>query len=114
MPGFAVDVLAPPAHVKLPAATKSVPITANVMMMCGCPIEPKGIWDAEAYTVKAVVKRDGDPWKSLDLAYAGSPSQFAGTLDIDGPGIYDVLVYAHDPANGNTGLDRTTFIVSAR
>ena len=113
MPGFVVDVLAPPAHVKLPAGTTSVPINANVTMMCGCPIEPGGLWDANAYTVKAVVKRNGDPWKSLDLAYAGSPSQFAGTLAVDGPGVYDILVYAHDPANGNTGLDRSTFIVPA-
>ena len=29
------------------------------------------------------------------------------------PGSYEVLVYAHDSANGNTGLDRTTFLVEA-
>lgn len=27
------------------------------------------------------------------------------------PGVYDVTVYTYNPDNGNTGLDRTTFIV---
>jgi hypothetical protein len=35
------------------------------------------------------------------MKYDGETSQFAAT--------HDVLVYAHDPANGNTGVDRTTF-----
>ena len=113
LPGFVVDILAPPAHVKLPAETGQVALAANVVMMCGCPVEPGGLWDANGYTVKAIVNRDGKPWKSFDLAYAGTASQFSGTVPVEGPGVYDVLVYAYDPANGNTGLDRTTFIVPA-
>ena len=112
MPGFVVDILAPPAHVKLPAGTDSVPLAANVVMMCGCPIEPDGLWDANEYDVTAVVTRDGEPSGTFDLEYAGATSQFAGALPIEAPGVYNVMVYAYDPANGNTGLDRTTFIVS--
>ena len=26
------------------------------------------------------------------------------------PGDYEVIVFAHDPNNGNSGVDRTTFI----
>jgi hypothetical protein len=33
----------------------------------------------------------------------------AGAL---GPGDYEVIVFAHDPRNGNTGIDRTTFIAT--
>ena len=112
LPGFAVDVLAPPAHVRLPAGTKSVDLRANVVLMCGCPIEPGGLWDADKYEVKTLVTRNGERLPPVALAYAGKTSQFAGTLPLDAPGVYDITVYAHDPANGNTGLDRTSFIVS--
>lgn len=113
LPGFVVDVLAPPAHVKL-AGASGVDVRANVVMMCGCPIEPNGLWDADKYEVQAVVSRDGKPVTRLPMRYAGETSQFAVTVPVDVPGTYDILVYAYDPANGNTGADRTTFIVDAK
>lgn len=111
LPGYVVDVLAPPAHVKLPADTKDVPLRANVVLMCGCPITPGGLWDADTLTVKALVTRNGEKEPPVDLAYAGETSQFEGDVPVTGPGVYDVTVYAHSPETGNTGLDRTTFIV---
>jgi hypothetical protein len=110
LPGFVVDVLAPPAHVKLKGVSK-VDVRANVVMMCGCPIEPGTLWDGDKYEVQAIVSRDGKPLTRLPMRYSGETSQFAATVPVDAPGTYDVLVYAYDPANGNTGLDRTTFIV---
>lgn len=112
LPGFAVDVLAPPAHQRL-LGPRSVPVRANVVMMCGCPIEPGGVWDAGRFEVRAIVSRGGATLRELPLAYAGETSQFAGELADLEPGAYEVVVYAHDPANGNTGLDRTTFLVEA-
>ena len=112
LPGLVVDVLAPPAHVKLPAETTEVDLRANVAMMCGCPIEPKGLWDADKLEVKAIVKRNGERVADLDLAFAGETSQFATKVPVEAPGDYEVTVYAHDPRNGNTGLDRTTFIAA--
>jgi hypothetical protein len=114
LPGFVVDVLAPPAHVRLPAGTTQIEVRANVVMMCGCPIEPGSLWDASKYEVKAIVSHDGEPAGRIDLGYAGQTSQFAGTLPIEAPGVYEAVVYAYDPANGNTGLDRTTFIVDSK
>lgn len=113
LPGFVVDVLAPPAHIKL-AGASTVDVRANVVMMCGCPIEPKGLWDAEKFEVQAIVSRDGQQVSRLPLRYAGETSQFAGSIAVDAPGTYDVLVYAYDPGNGNTGADRTTFIAEKR
>ena len=111
VPGFVVDVLAPPAHIKLKPDTKTIDLRANVALMCGCPIEPGGLWDADQLDVSAIVTRDGERLAPIPMDYAGETSQFAATLPVDAPGTYDVLVYAHDPRNGNTGLDRTTFIV---
>lgn len=112
LPGLVVDVLAPPAHIRLPPKTTVIDLRANVVMMCGCPIEPKGLWDADKLEVKAIVNRNGERVADLDLAYAGETSQFATKVPVDAPGDYEVIVYAHDPSNGNTGLDRTTFIAA--
>ena len=40
------------------------------------------------------------------MIYAGATSQFAASIPVEDDGVYDVLVYAYDPA---TGIDRTTF-----
>ncbi|HZJ12709.1 MAG TPA: hypothetical protein VFD26_08700 [Methyloceanibacter sp.] len=112
LPGYVVDVLVPPAHVKLPPETASVELRANVALMCGCPITPGGLWDADTLEVKALIKLNGEALPPVDLAFAGETSQFKGAVPVSGPGLYDVTVYAHNADNGNTGLDRTTFIVS--
>lgn len=111
LPGFVVDILDPPAHIKLTGAITEVEVTANVVLMCGCPIEADGLWDANAYEVRALVVHDGERIGEFALAYAGQTSRFTTAVPIDLPGLYDVTVYAYDPANGNTGLDRTTFFV---
>ncbi len=112
MPGFVVDVQEPPAPLKLKGTPQIVELKANVRMMCGCPIQPKGLWDADKYEVKALIKRNGKLIGSESLSFAGTTSQFAGTVEMKDPGIYEVIVYAYDPNNGNTGLDSATFMVS--
>jgi hypothetical protein len=114
LPGLVVDVLAPPAPTVLPGGATAVEVRANVTTMCGCPVEPKGLWDADALEIRAVVSRDGRTLARVPLAYAGATSQFAASVPLDGPGTYELLVYAYDPANGNTGLDRTTVTVPRR
>jgi hypothetical protein len=114
MPGFVVDVLAPPTHVKLSGVPRTIQIKANVTMMCGCPIQPGGLWDANRYEVKALIRRNGQAAGKVPLAYAGATSQFAGSLKVDKPGTYEAIVYAYDANNGNTGLDKVTFIVTQK
>ncbi len=109
--GFSVDVLAPPSHIKLEGAPLEVQVQANVTMMCGCPIEPEGLWDANLIEVAILLERNGKPAGVIPMEYAGNTSQFRGTVPVAEPGAYQVTVFAYDPGNGNTGLDRTTFIV---
>lgn len=111
MPGFAVDVLQPPAHQKLSRGRHTVELHANVVLMCGCPIEPNGLWDANRYEVAAILKRNGNVVSRASLSYAARTSQFATSIEIVEPGAYEVIVYAYDPASGNTGVDKTSFIV---
>jgi hypothetical protein len=114
LPGFAVDVLEPPAHQRLRGAPATVAVRANVVLMCGCPVEPGGLWDADRYEINAVVLRNGAKLREVPMRYAGQTSQFAAELAGLEPGVYEVVVVAHDPANGNTGLDRTTFMIEPR
>jgi hypothetical protein len=112
LPGFVVDVLSPPAHMKLEGAPQTVELRANVTLMCGCPIEPGGLWDAEGYQIRVILERDGEKLRSVPLKFAGQTSQFQRTLTIDQPGVYVATVFAFDPDNGNTGVDKVSFIVS--
>lgn len=112
LPGFSVDILYPPARQRIPAGREFIELRANVMMMCGCPIEPAGLWDADAFEVAAIIRQRDGRVTEIELSYAGEIGQFAGTFPVPGPGPYDITVYAFDPRNGNTGVDRTTIVVA--
>jgi hypothetical protein len=113
VPGFVVDALEPQAHerIKFTGGKQQVPVRANLVLMCGCPTDPGGLWDSSRYEVQAQVKLDGKPLTSVPLTYAGKTSTFAGELPVQQKGAYEVTVTAYDPATGNTGLDRTSFLV---
>jgi hypothetical protein len=113
IPGISVDILAPQAHEKmqLQSGKAAIAIRANVVLMCGCPVEPGGVWDASAYEVTALVKHNGKPLLGTALGYAGKTSTFAGSFDALAPGFYEICVYAYAPQTGNTGVDTTTVVV---
>ena len=111
LPGFVVDILTPPTHSIYNDLPETITVTANVTMMCGCPITPGGLWDANKYKIKALMKKNGKHAGELSLKYGGKASQFTTPITIEETGVYELIVYAYDPANGNTGLDKVTFIV---
>lgn len=114
LPGFVVDVLTPPAHAFLKLAGNkplTVPVRANLTLMCGCPTEPMGLWDSSRYELLATVKHQGKPLTQVPLKYAGKTSTFEGELSVREKGAYEVTVTAFDPATGNAGVDHTTFVV---
>jgi hypothetical protein len=111
LPGFSVDILQPPSRLRVPANQETIDLRVNVVMMRGCPIEPGGAWDADAFEVAALVRQRERLVAEIPLAYAGKIGQFAGAFRIPGVGPYDITIYAYDPANGNTGLDRMTIVV---
>lgn len=114
LPGFVVDVVTPSAHEFLKLTGNkplTVPVRANLTLMCGCPTEPKGLWDSSRYELQATVKHDGKPLTQVPLKYAGKTSTFEAELSVQQKGAYEVIVTAFDPATGNAGVDRTTFLV---
>lgn len=113
IPGFVVDVTSPqsPDGIKLSGGNASVQIKATITTMCGCLVTPGGMWDADKYEVAALVKRNGKAVGTALLKYAGKASYFEGSMQVSQEGLYELEVYAFDPATGNSGVDRTTFTV---
>jgi len=114
--GFAVQVVAPATHIKLPLLPMNgnkveVHVEANITLMCGCPLAPGTLWDSDGYEIVATVSRDGEPYGVFPMKYARQLSHFATDLTVQGKGTYVVTVSAYEPATGNTGVGMTTFIV---
>ena len=66
-----VDILSPPAALKMSNDTKVVKINANVVMMCGCHTEPDGTWDSSKFEIKALITHNGKKYGTLDMVYSG-------------------------------------------
>ncbi|HLR25427.1 MAG TPA: hypothetical protein VK112_06135 [Fodinibius sp.] len=108
IPGFAIDILQPQAH----EATEenSITITANAVMMCGCPISPGGLWDSNEMEFTAVISQEGQKIARKEMAFAGKSSTFEVDFSPEESGVYEVTVYGFDPRTGNAGVDKTSFI----
>lgn len=110
IPGFAVDVLQPRAHQSMNAG--DIKIQANVVMMCGCPTSDGGLWDSSEYEIRAVVKKGGETVGNVPLKFSGQTSLFEGTFSAREGGAYEITVYAWHDKTGNTGVDKTSVVVS--
>jgi hypothetical protein len=108
MPGFSVTAQ---ALVSASRADDSavLTMTATVTMMCGCPIEPGGLWDANGYEVAAILTDSAGNSTTIPMSYAGKTSVFSGSAPLTGSGPFEAAVYAYDSSNGNTGVDIARF-----
>lgn len=109
--GFAVDILGPGAHSYIGNDVDSVTVTANIVMLCGCPTSPGGTWDSDEIEIDVQVLYNGKAISAPSMKYADKQSQYSTDIKTSGPGAYEITVTAYDPRTGNTGLDRTTFVV---
>lgn len=115
--GLVVEVLDPPSHF-LPKSNPPVTIhfQANVTMMCGCPIGPGLAWAPENYEVTAILMLPDGTRDEVQLVFdksapGNAPSQFIADYVASKSGVYQAMVYAYQRTNGNTGVDRTSFII---
>ncbi len=110
--GLIVHPHDPEAHEFFTLGT-TLPISAVVTPMCGCPIKANfPLWDASNYTVKAQIYKGEKKVADLDLKYAGKTSNFASTFTPTEPGGYRVIFTAHDKRN-NQGVGISGFVVTA-
>lgn len=99
--GFIVELLEPK---RIPPGTDAIAVTARVRMLCGCPLEPGGLWDAARVAVSARVSAGERLVREVELAYAGEPNMFAGRVSLVGvPAGARVVVVAVDASRANFG-----------
>jgi hypothetical protein len=114
IPGFVIDILNPNTHQYIPIASlkdTGLDIKANIVMMCGCPIEKDGLWDSNLMEVKAVFKKDG---KTIEELVLTNPSRnlFEGNLKVEEAGAYELTIYAYTATTGNTGVERINYVIT--
>ena len=105
--GFIVEVLSPETYA---AASDSINIRTRVRMLCGCPTEPGGLWDPSRYDLRAqLVNGDGDVLTEASLSFAGTTSEYDGTLPLPDrlPETLSVRVLATDAERANFGMAET-------
>lgn len=110
LPGLVVDVVAPAAHQRIKAGA-DIPLSVNVALMCGCPIEPGGLWDSARFDVQATISHDGRPAGTVPLSYGGRTGLFTGRFRPAGSGSYVITLSAVDTMTGATGVDATSVII---
>ena len=114
IPGFVIDILKPNTHQYIPIASlkeTGLDIKANIVMMCGCPIEEEGLWDSNLMEVKAIFKKDG---KTIEELVLTNPSRnlFEGNFKVEETGAYELTVYAYNAKTGNTGVERINYVIT--
>jgi len=101
--GFTVDLAEPGRDLVVSAGTP-VTITVRVTMLCGCPTEPGGMWDADNIEVVARVLRDGEVIAEQPVPFAGTRSTYSTSLTVAQPGSVELQVLAMDRERGNFGM----------
>ncbi len=97
--GFIVELLEP---TRIPDGADEIQV--RVRMMCGCTLEPAGLWDADRVAVRVQVYGPHGLVREAPLGYAGEPNMFAGSLSLAGvPEGSRVFVVVTDPARENFG-----------
>ena len=105
--GFVVELL----EADNPSSNDELRVQARVRMMCGCTLEPGGLWDASRVHVVARLYHQGDVLREERLDYAGVPSMFEGTVRLAGiPTDARLIVLASDPTRGNFGTSESNHI----
>lgn len=99
--GFIVEVLSPTDAEAVSGST--LPVRARVRMMCGCPTEPGGLWNAERYTIQAQLLRESRVVASAPLSFSGTTNEYEGTVSVPEKGATQVRVMARDAERVNFG-----------
>jgi hypothetical protein len=108
--GFIVTTLAP-ATAGQAKMGSPFEVRATVTMMCGCPIEPGGMWDANKIHVVARLLSEGKIEAEVPMEYAGVVNTFKGDVPVTNPGQMELQVLAMDAENSNFGLAKQSLTV---
>lgn len=120
-PGLVLTIAGLYATVQASAVGDAVSISANVTMMCGCPIteqpaqslppNTEPYWPSSEFEVTAHLRSKDSPSVDSFPLTCTSTSTFTGSTNLR-PGTYEVWVVAVQPNETNVGFARTTLVVT--
>lgn len=103
--GFTVELVEPAEEPFEVRGGDAYEVQAKVTMLCGCPTEPGGLWDADRMEITAHWVRNGRVVASAAMAYTGVTSHYTATLPaLETPGPVTLRVTAVDRGRANTGM----------
>jgi len=108
--GFVVVPLTPHANTKV-NADKELALRVYVTMLCGCPITPGGMWDADKYTVEAQLWNADTLVERVSLQAGSEDGVFKATYVPRKSGSYRIIFTAADPDTNNYGVAYTGIAV---
>ncbi|HEY7216535.1 MAG TPA: hypothetical protein VIC28_18075 [Thermoanaerobaculia bacterium] len=114
IPGLLVQVMEPATHLAITSLPYTVPLQANVTMMCGCQIDEGASWIPSDFEVTAAIGPVGQPAaETVPLYFADSPSLFSGSYTVPAgtTGYYQAVITAVQLSTGNTGTGTATFFI---
>lgn len=100
--GFTVIIEAPTAETV--TAGQSFDVQANVTMLCGCPTQPGGLWDADDFVITARLLQGTTVVSEAIMSFTGTSSTYAATLTAPAAGQAELQVIAVDTGKANTGM----------
>jgi len=101
--GFIVEVISPEP---VDPVEGEVLVRARVRLVCGCVLEPGGLWDSETKVFLARLKANGEVVSTSPLHFRGQPSVFEGAVTVPTAlrgAELELEVLAADSAMGNFG-----------
>ncbi len=87
-------------------------VIATVTMLCGCPTEPGGLWNADDMEIVAVVLREGDTVAEGPLSFSGQRSTYEAEMTVHQSGRVELLVVATNSRTGNSGMGSRVLDIS--
>lgn len=104
LPGFVIDVV----DIQPLTDGRGAKFQVKIIMMCGCPTEPGGLWDSSKFEMKALIKNNGEVVKTIPLIFTGTTNIYEGQFKVEQPGSYKIMAIVFDPRTENSGLAAET------
>lgn len=108
LPGFVLELIGAPRKA---GHGDEIPVHVKLVMMCGCPTKPGGLWDSDQYTIKGQLWSGDTLVSEADLEYTGTTSHYRAVIPAIGSGALELLVYAVDTSTGNTAVVKAPLLV---
>lgn len=93
------------------AGAEGLGVSTRVTMLCSCPTEPGGLWEA-GEVIARVIGDDDTVVSETELTYLGEDSTYGGDLGAPDPGTYELQIMAVSTETGNAGRIRAELRVN--